>query len=323
MNANFLAGQAGRAMFDDFQSMMDVVLRDAPMECMSVLPGPGPVTGERRFVETDAVRLDACRWSSGALVRSEGASGSVRLGLVDGDPSLIRFRGQTVGPIQVPLVPSGAEFEFMAPIPVTVHILTIDQVVFQRHSAALWGDDPALSAACMLRFPCPAQSFALLQKVKGMLSDLSHRSTLLQAPSIASLATDDILLSLITSSSLRPQRIALPYRHHLAREAAAMLRSATDLPLSIREVCERLRISWRTLDQGFRELYGMTPKSYLQLVRMHHVRRALQAADPTISTVTTIAVSWGFFQLGRFALEYRRLFDEKPSETLRKRRGQT
>ncbi|MFD2500918.1 hypothetical protein ACFSTI_21320 [Rhizorhabdus histidinilytica] len=34
--------------------------------------------------------------------------------------------------------------------------------------------------------------------------------------------------------------------------------------------------------------------------------------------MTEIACRWGFYQFGRFAAQYRRLFGELPSETLRK-----
>jgi AraC-like DNA-binding protein len=40
-------------------------------------------------------------------------------------------------------------------------------------------------------------------------------------------------------------------------------------------------------------------------------------ADPTKSTITEIATEFGFWELGRFSLEYRRLFGESPSTTLR------
>jgi hypothetical protein len=52
---------------------------------------------------------------------------------------------------------------------------------------------------------------------------------------------------------------------------------------------------------------------------MHLARRALRMADPTTATVTEIATSYAFWELGRFAVSYRSLFRETPSATLRRR----
>ena len=49
---------------------------------------------------------------------------------------------------------------------------------------------------------------------------------------------------------------------------------------------------------------------------MHMARAALFDAEPTSTTVTPIAVSYGFFELGRFAMNYRKMFGELPSTTL-------
>jgi AraC-like DNA-binding protein len=49
---------------------------------------------------------------------------------------------------------------------------------------------------------------------------------------------------------------------------------------------------------------------------MHLARRALTLAEPTASTVTSIANDHGFAELGRFAVECRKLFGESPSATL-------
>jgi AraC-like DNA-binding protein len=49
---------------------------------------------------------------------------------------------------------------------------------------------------------------------------------------------------------------------------------------------------------------------------MHSARRALREAAPSTS-VTDIAMRYGFWQLGRFAVEYKALVGESPSATLR------
>ena len=60
----------------------------------------------------------------------------------------------------------------------------------------------------------------------------------------------------------------------------------------------------------------MGPHRYLVLRRMNQARRALRAARPGTVTVTDVAMRYGFWQLGRFAVEYHTLFGESPSATL-------
>jgi AraC-like DNA-binding protein len=50
--------------------------------------------------------------------------------------------------------------------------------------------------------------------------------------------------------------------------------------------------------------------------RLSEARRALLAADCKRVTVTEIATSFGFLELGRFSVEYRKVFGENPSQTL-------
>ncbi|MGH3516372.1 MAG: helix-turn-helix domain-containing protein [Haloechinothrix sp.] len=47
------------------------------------------------------------------------------------------------------------------------------------------------------------------------------------------------------------------------------------------------------------------------------VRAELAAADPTTTSVTEIAMQWGFWHLGRFSVTYRRRWGVSPSTTLR------
>lgn len=89
-----------------------------------------------------------------------------------------------------------------------------------------------------------------------------------------------------------------------------------DEPLYVPELCKEVGASLRTLNTCCQEQLGMGPKHYLSLRRMHMVRRALRRSIPADTTVTEVVMRYGFWQLGRFAGEYRALFGESPSATL-------
>jgi AraC-like DNA-binding protein len=77
-------------------------------------------------------------------------------------------------------------------------------------------------------------------------------------------------------------------------------------------------VSGRALRLYCYELFGMGPKRYLYLRRLHLVRHELQRAMSRKATVTNVATQFGFWELGRFSVDYRSLFGESPSETLRR-----
>lgn len=77
-------------------------------------------------------------------------------------------------------------------------------------------------------------------------------------------------------------------------------------------------VSLRTLQEAFREHVGTGPMTYLRSVRLTGAHKELNAADPADgTTVTSVAHSWGFGQVSRFADHYRRRYGESPSSTLR------
>lgn len=88
---------------------------------------------------------------------------------------------------------------------------------------------------------------------------------------------------------------------------------------TVRELCRVARASERTLEYAFLERFGVSPKAYLQAFRLNGVRKALRNADPGSESVTALASRWGFWHMGQFAKDYKRLFAELPSETLKKR----
>ena len=90
-------------------------------------------------------------------------------------------------------------------------------------------------------------------------------------------------------------------------------------PLHVRDLCQICGVTERALRNAFRTIHGKTPYRCLREARMADARQALLDAH-SFATVTFIATQFGFLELGRFSVEYRLLFGECPSETLRKAR---
>lgn len=107
----------------------------------------------------------------------------------------------------------------------------------------------------------------------------------------------------------------------VVRRLNQLLEEHENQPLHLVEICAATGISERTLRSHCSEHLGMGPVRYLHLRRMYLARAALLGADPAAKTVTGIACDYGFWELGRFSVAYRRLFGESPSATLRRPRN--
>ncbi len=88
--------------------------------------------------------------------------------------------------------------------------------------------------------------------------------------------------------------------------------------LNIDDLATSLGISRRTVFHTFRTQYGIGPRRYLELKRLYWLRSSLRHADPQAASVSRLAGDLGFDDLGRMARRYQELFNEFPSETLRR-----
>jgi len=106
-------------------------------------------------------------------------------------------------------------------------------------------------------------------------------------------------------------------RDHALQAAENFIHESGNCVVTIPELCDTCNVSERTLEYAFRERYGMTPKAYTLIHRLNNVRKHLRAADPETNQVSTIAQQHDFWHMGQFSSSYRKLFAERPSETLK------
>ena len=88
--------------------------------------------------------------------------------------------------------------------------------------------------------------------------------------------------------------------------------------VTIAELCEALKTSRRTIQYCFKEVLNTNPVQYLRAIRLNNVRRELRNGDRGVTRVQDVAARWGFWHLSHFANDYRAMFGELPSDTLRK-----
>ncbi len=107
-------------------------------------------------------------------------------------------------------------------------------------------------------------------------------------------------------------------RMALARRAQAYLAANVDQPFSLRQLSELTRCSERALQYAFRDVYGMPPHAWFLAMKLTEVNRQLRGGDCARLRVSDVALHWGFTHFGRFATDYRRMFGESPSTTLKR-----
>ena len=115
-----------------------------------------------------------------------------------------------------------------------------------------------------------------------------------------------------------PRRKLVCLSNPIIRRCRELLEDREGESVLVEELAAAGEVSERTLRTAFNECFGVGPVRYLQLRRLHQVYCALRAAEPEAVSVCDTLVRYGEWEFGRFASRYRRLFGERPSETLRR-----
>lgn len=98
------------------------------------------------------------------------------------------------------------------------------------------------------------------------------------------------------------------------RRAQRIIDERAHQELSMADIARDCAVTTRTLQHAFRRHLDCTPGDYLRQVRLDLVHQVL--TDGSGHTVGDAAGQFGFFNPGRFAVEYRQMFGENPRETL-------
>lgn len=165
-----------------------------------------------------------------------------------------------------------------------------------------------------------------LDKLKAYLRQLLYllqkNSSWLQTPQSSKLIMEDCLPLLINAlqfnSEFSGDRLPNLRRYSMIKALEEFITENIDRPLTLKDLCTAAKTNLRSLAYGVQDFYGLSPMEYLKIKRLNGVRRNLKRSDPSQVTVVQIAENWGFWSMGHFSRDYKRIFGELPSETLKK-----
>ncbi len=165
-----------------------------------------------------------------------------------------------------------------------------------------------------------------LDKLKAYLRQLLHllqtNSSWLKNTQSPKLIMEDCLPLLINAlqfnSEFSGDRLPNLRRYNMIKALEEFITENIDRPLTLKDLCTAAKTNLRSLAYGVQDFYGISPMEYLKIKRLNGVRRNLKMSDPSQVTVAQIAENWGFWSMGHFSRDYKRIFGELPSETLKK-----
>lgn len=302
---------------------MAAAVRHADVE---YLPLSRPTPGEASLVIVEleggaTLQLARLGFAHVARARCHPDVWEILVALDEGGPPR-SWNGQSVDPTSAMIYRPGGEIQASSRGPdgraaLSVPVAQLSQAFATRAGAEL---RPFPENGRMARMDGPARAW--LSSLLARVARVAAEDPRALAGVEARRALGDSLLGLaIRALEQLPERPADRERtmishSRIVSQAEEFMRSRLALPLYVADLCLATGVSERTLRSAFHNVYGASPNRFLKLRRLMQVRRVLQRSGGAL--VSDVATRHGFWDLGRFAGDYRKLFGESPSQTVRR-----
>ena len=229
----------------------------------------------------------------------------------------IRHSGMELAPGELMIYALGAEHHHQTTAPCEWASMSLTPRDLNSAGCTIADLDITLSSVTKKLRPSPPLMFELLNLHAGALQLASTKPKIFGRAGVVR-NLEHALIRTMLRCLTEKMPVETSQCSHLAVMAKyeEYLKEHADHPVYLSEICSATHTSERTLRVCCHEHLGMGPMRYLWLRRMYLARRALSRAVSGTVSVTEIATEFGFWELGRFSIEYRNLFGETPSVTL-------
>jgi AraC-like DNA-binding protein len=232
----------------------------------------------------------------------------------------LHWFGRRVGPNDLLIFPEHGEIEAITRPGFYIHTVAIPMQKLASFFES--ADGPELGRVLGPEDTVVTPAPDLLRRLRAHLRKVSFDESVLSRSLALFDAYRDKLFSLLleifhddANARLSPNRQAQAGQ---IRDVVRVVEEHREEPLRIADLCAIARVPERTLNETFRRELGMSPGTFVKGSRLYGAHRDLWRADPSRVRVSDVANAWGFWHMGQFAADYRRLFGEMPRTTLRR-----
>lgn len=119
------------------------------------------------------------------------------------------------------------------------------------------------------------------------------------------------LMEIITSSSLVSKKRK---ENPVLSKSLKFIHENKYKAITIEEVCQDTQFTQRTIYYHFNKIYSLSTKQYIQYLKLNLIRNELLNRKEKIN-ISEVAGKYGFWHMGQFSKDYKKLFGELPSKT--------
>jgi AraC family transcriptional regulator, ethanolamine operon transcriptional activator len=234
----------------------------------------------------------------------------------------IYWRGKIINGSQVFLFPPDREIDAVLPSNFCVFVVSLTPAILEKTCISLGIPDFYRVLEHQEVFSCDKKSLAKLRSFLFETEYFLNAAATNLHPDMFRQLEEEASYQFINAISKEPVHSRKVERRRsrdiaLTRAINFIETKAFTNP-GIAELCTVSHASERTLDYAFKERYGISPKAFVNSYRLNEVKKTILTMDASRTKIHEVAESYGFWHKGKFAADYKALFGELPSQTLKR-----
>lgn len=287
----------------------------------------GPFNGEISLVSLGPAEVFRARWNQRTLNHVAPPADCITFSRPGRGSAPNTLSGRAIEDAEIFVGAPGSSVETASTGVLRPHGLTI-KLDFMQAQVGWTGEGPAFHArGTRLHTAGAAWVDAYLTSIEWIMSAAAQYPDELARDGVRGSLLDQLLIRVNALDAVRAptddNRQRRMARRLAVQRARDYIRENLAEPIRLSQLCTHARAQARSLEYGFREMFGVSPVGYVRAIRLRRARKLLQSTASPRQSVSEIALDCGFWHLSQFAVDYKRFYGESPSVTHQRTQGQT